>query len=221
VERLSRERRVICVDLIGEAGFSAESRPAYDSGDYAEWLSELADGLQLSRFALVGLSLGGWMALDFASRHPQRVERLCLLCPGGLIKANGSFLIKTLFYMLCGGWGKHRINVMLNGGEVPDDPGMHEAMAFMNLLFQHFKPRRGDLLIFDDERLRRLTMPVLAIFGAKDVLLPPRQSLARLEALAADVQTVLLPDTGHVVVNQAELIAAFLAGSHGPVSASA
>lgn len=76
--------RVYAVDIIGEAGNSAEFRPDLTSDAFALWLKEVLDGLGLSRTAIVGNSLGGWTALKFATAFPDMVSSLCLISPGGL-----------------------------------------------------------------------------------------------------------------------------------------
>lgn len=43
-----------------------------------------------------------------------------------------------------------------------------EALIFMNAIMTHFKPRIGSLAIYTDDELKRLTMPVLLLGGAKD-----------------------------------------------------
>ncbi len=72
-------RRAVALDLRGHG----RSDPAPD-GDYgieslAGDLAAVADALGLGRFALVGHSLGGGVALAYAGTHPDRVERLLLV----------------------------------------------------------------------------------------------------------------------------------------------
>jgi pimeloyl-ACP methyl ester carboxylesterase len=82
VAALSRENRVYAVDRIRDAGRSVhDGRPIRRPHDLAEWLDAVADGLGLQDFALCGHSYGGWQALDYTLRRPQRVSRLALLDP--------------------------------------------------------------------------------------------------------------------------------------------
>jgi len=45
--------RVYAIDMIGEAGLSAPSRPPLDSGAYTQWLDEVLDSLSLDRVSIV------------------------------------------------------------------------------------------------------------------------------------------------------------------------
>lgn len=212
VEELTKAHRVIAVDLIGEAGFSAESRPAYDSGAYEQWLDEVIDALGLKSVALIGLSLGGWMALNYAVKMPQKVDQLVLLCPGGLYPERQSFLPKAIFYALTGKWGRRQLTKLLNGGFLPNEKneGMAAAMGFTFLIGKHFKPRTSKLRIFTKDELKVLKMPVLLIFGDKDCLLNSKKSVEKLKASAKRLNYHLLKNTGHVITGQATSINDFL-----------
>jgi pimeloyl-ACP methyl ester carboxylesterase len=45
------------------AAAAVTSRPPLDSGAYAQWLDDVLDSLSLDRVSIVGISLGGWLAL--------------------------------------------------------------------------------------------------------------------------------------------------------------
>jgi len=78
VGALVPERQVIRYDLRGFGQSSISARlPFRHSND----LRELLDTLQLGRCDLMGISLGGSIALNFALDHPQRVRRLVLINP--------------------------------------------------------------------------------------------------------------------------------------------
>jgi len=53
-------------------------------GDYVFHLNEVFDALKLERFALAGHCVGGWLAAEFAVRHPERVTALVLIGATGL-----------------------------------------------------------------------------------------------------------------------------------------
>lgn len=70
--------RVVRHDKRGH-GLSDCPPAPYTIRDHADDLAGLLDELGVSRFVLVGISVGGMIALDFAARHPARV-RLLVLC---------------------------------------------------------------------------------------------------------------------------------------------
>jgi pimeloyl-ACP methyl ester carboxylesterase len=205
--------RIYAVDILGEPGFTTDNRPALASGAYAEWLDDVLAGLGLPRASFVGLSLGGWIATDYAIRRPERVERLVLLAPGGIGRFK-NILIWALPLLLLGKWGRERVLARIGGPRpAADAPAAVKAFGdFMELIFAHFIPRRERLPHLSDEGLRRLTMPVLAILGAQDAMIDSPSTRARLEANLPDVQVRWLDDAGHLLPRQTEPVLAFLQG---------
>ncbi|WP_405135962.1 alpha/beta fold hydrolase [Nocardia sp. NBC_01388] len=97
----SRDFRTYSVDLVGEPGGSAPARPKLNSDAVALWLDDVRAGLGISRTAVVGMSLGGWTALDYAVRRPDRITGLALLCPGGVGKQRYGWILKERYSPGC------------------------------------------------------------------------------------------------------------------------
>lgn len=60
-------------------GLSDWELPEFTFEDWVTDLEEVVDAANLSRFPLVGISQGAAVAIAFAARHPERVERLILV----------------------------------------------------------------------------------------------------------------------------------------------
>ena len=83
VSLLEQDFTVIAPDLLGH-GDSAKPRGDYTLGGHAGRLRDLLDLLGVRWATLVGHSLGGGVALQFAWLFPERCERLVLVSSGGL-----------------------------------------------------------------------------------------------------------------------------------------
>jgi pimeloyl-ACP methyl ester carboxylesterase len=203
----ARHLRVYAVDVIGEPGLSAPSRPPLASGAYAAWLDDVLDGLGLGRAALVGVSLGGWLALDYATRRPARVTRLALLSPSGIGRRKVGVLLAAVLLLPFGRWGRRRTLRLALGPEARRGTDS-ELAGFVQLIFRHFRPRR-EVPVFDDDTLRRLTMPVLTVVGARDAMLDGPATARRLAAVVPAATVRLLPGAGHLLPDQAGVVLNF------------
>ena len=85
VDALAQDFRVIAPDLLGH-GHSATPRGDYSLGAHASGVRDLLSALDISRATVVGHSLGGGVAMQFAYQFPERCERLVLVSSGGLGK---------------------------------------------------------------------------------------------------------------------------------------
>jgi pimeloyl-ACP methyl ester carboxylesterase len=83
VRLLAETHTVIAPDLLGH-GESAKPRGDYSLGAHASGVRDLLVGLNLERASIVGHSLGGGIAMQFAYQFPERCERLVLVSSGGL-----------------------------------------------------------------------------------------------------------------------------------------
>ncbi len=75
--------RVLRYDLYGR-GYSDRPLVKYDLDLFDKQLYELVEKLELSNINIVGLSMGGGIAVVFANRHPDLVKRIILIDPIGL-----------------------------------------------------------------------------------------------------------------------------------------
>jgi len=80
---LAANHTVLAPDLLGH-GASAKPRGDYSLGAYASGVRDLITALGYERATVVGHSLGGGIAMQFAYQFPERVERLVLISSGGL-----------------------------------------------------------------------------------------------------------------------------------------
>jgi pimeloyl-ACP methyl ester carboxylesterase len=80
--QLAQRFRVLSPDLPGHGGAPALPEPTTEA--YARWLERYLEGIWAGQVALVGLSLGGALALGYALDHPHRVTRLVLVASYGL-----------------------------------------------------------------------------------------------------------------------------------------
>jgi pimeloyl-ACP methyl ester carboxylesterase len=80
---LAANHTVLAPDLLGH-GASAKPRGDYSLGAFASGVRDLVAALGHERATVVGHSLGGGIAMQFAYQFPERVERLVLIGSGGL-----------------------------------------------------------------------------------------------------------------------------------------
>lgn len=200
------EYKVYAVDIVGEPGKSEENRLPYENDSYSDWLNEVFQQLKLDTLSLAGLSQGGWIAAKFAIKYPEKVNRLALLSPAGIVNTTGSFIFKAVLYSLLGNFGKKKINELIIGNQKVN----HQVFDFMNLMQSAVNSRMDKEYIFSDEELKKLTMPVFFIGGAHDVVRDSEKIKVRLQGLLPDFEYFIDPEKGHVLVGLADEISSFL-----------
>jgi len=182
-----------------------------DSGD-ADWIdtiedhvlhtADLLDKLGLTTFDLVGFSLGGWLAAEFAIRQPHRVRKLVLVAPAGLVVASAP--APSLFEIapqdLPAYLAHDPANALRYFPKAPDpafDTRLgREVTGFAKLIRND--PQGNPKLGY---WLHRITMPTLILWGASDRLRPTGQAEAW-KALVPHARVTLVPDTGHLVFEE-------------------
>lgn len=202
--------RIYAVDVIGEPGLSAPSRPPLASDEYACWLDDVLDAMGLATVGIVGISLGGWLALDFAVRRGDRVSDLVLIVPGGVGRQR-NVLLWAVPLSLLGKWGRQKVAERIFGrgpSEVTDS--MRRLADLFSLISREFRPRYVKLPIFTDEQLAGLSMPVMAVIAGRDVVLASASMKRRLEEHVSNLTMYYLPDARHYPGSQAERVLEFL-----------
>ncbi|OBI21775.1 hypothetical protein A5714_06955 [Mycobacterium sp. E2462] len=204
--RWSLTHRLYMIDLVGEPGLSAPSRPPLDSDAYALWLDDLLDELGVDAAGFVGVSLGGWLATDYAIRRPSRVERLALRAPGGIGRQRYGAVFAALALMPFGEPGTRlALRIALGPGCIPDP-----VIDYMLLIQRNYRPRRDTLPVFRDEDLRAITAPLSVVLGARDRMLNSHDTAARLRRLQPAASINLVAGAGHGLFDYGDDLHSFL-----------
>jgi pimeloyl-ACP methyl ester carboxylesterase len=181
----------------------AEDAPAMsDIHDYVMHYLDLFDALRLDKFHLVGFSLGGWLAANFAVEHGHRVERLVLVGPAGL---RGKERPKGDIFLL----PPEQIPSLLVSNFNVIKPYLPENPKDLDFMADRYR-EGGTLarLLWDrpydtklPRYLHRLTMPTLLLWGEEDKLLPVQNAqLWREHIPKARLET--FKGAGHLVLDE-------------------
>ena len=183
----------------GESG----DDPTIDSvEDYVLHYLSLFDRLGLQQFDLGGFSLGGWLAAEIATRVPQRLRRLVLVAPAGLVveKARAPELSEITPPELPSYLAHNPAAALRYFPSGPDDAFNarlgREIGAYAQLVRNN--PQGNPKLA---RWLRRIAVPTLLLWGAADRMRPAAQAEAWLAGLP-QARLQLVPDTGHLVLEE-------------------
>ncbi len=146
IEYFSKQYRVIALDTRGH-GLSPRGEKPFTISQFADDLYDFMKELGIARANLLGFSDGGNIALIFALRHPEMVDRLIL---------NGANLFNDGCKKAVNKWIENEYDLALEAG----DKATAELMALMI-----FEPN------LKAEQLKVLKMPVLVIAGTNDMIL--------------------------------------------------
>jgi pimeloyl-ACP methyl ester carboxylesterase len=78
IPELSKKNRVIAIDLLGH-GKTACLGYVHSMELFADSISAVLNHLRIRKFILIGHSLGGYIALAFAEKQPEKIKGLCLM----------------------------------------------------------------------------------------------------------------------------------------------
>ena len=213
----ARDHRVVTLDLPG-FGHSPMPRERITIAGYARLLERLLDKLDLAAAAVVGNSMGGFIASELAISSPQRVERLVLVSAAGISthaprgSASAVPVLRRLerIMMASGAWAASRSDTVARRARLRDvalnvivhDPTRLSAALAAEQVRGAGKPGfiQGLEAVLDYDisaRLPEIACPTLIVWGDRDRLINVRDADAFAQ-LIPNSRKVILPDTGHV-----------------------
>jgi len=180
--------RVVVPDLLGY-GYSDRPNVPYAKAFYIAQLNQLLDALEIKApVHIVGASMGGAIVTGVTASAPSRIKSVTLVAPSGNGPTNA--VSRWLLTPIIGDWAFHVLGPTLNGRMLTkayehtrDREGMaawmHEQTRFrgyaegiLNTLRNYDTNWQPD----DYEALGRTGLPVLAVWGTADAIVPYAQS---------------------------------------------
>jgi pimeloyl-ACP methyl ester carboxylesterase len=197
IAALSREHRVYAVDVIGDAGKSVADRVMEERADYAEWLWEVFDGLGVDGAHLMGHSYGGWLTLNMALAHPDRLNKIVLLAPAASIRP---FSLLAQFGLRLAEFNirppaRSVLKTSASKGAVFEETFVHQ----MEMVSKHCVPSTMFPTVYTDEDLKRIDLPVLLLIGADEKIYRPKKAIARAQRLMPNLTAEIIPDASHLL----------------------
>jgi len=178
VAALAGDGPVYGIDMPGDPNPSDLRAPLTPPVSCAAWLEELLGKLSDRPAHLVGLSWGGWVAMNQAIRAPGRVASVTLLDPAGLTGLDARF------------WWWLTVSGVASLTPMPlrrrlarwlDSPVMldQELMTLMWAGSRGYRMEPKFPAVLTDDELRAIDAPTLLITGARSALVTPAEARAR------------------------------------------
>lgn len=193
IPELAKSYTVIAPDLLGH-GRSAKPRADYSVAAYANAMRDLLSVLDIETATVVGHSLGGGVAMQFAYQYPDRCERLVLVSSGGVSREVNPMLrlaatplghpmlslLRVPFAHFIGKLVGDALKALhtdlgqdaddwLRVFESVSDPTARNAFVFTIRAVVDF---RGQVITMLDRCYLARGMPTLVIWGTRDAVIP-------------------------------------------------
>lgn len=209
---LARDFRVISYQLRGEDDCFALRR-RFGLKDLVNDLAEFLEWHYLEQPAVLGVSFGGVLALEFAVRFPHRLRKLAVQGAGarferGLLQQVAGTVLSRYPLPADNAFVNQFFNLLF-GSKQKQDPLFHFVTRQCWHTDQSIMAHRFHLVekFTLDGRMNRIRVPTLLMAGDRDLLVSPK-SLTDLGDGIADSRTVRLEGSGHLAfVTQPERVA--------------
>jgi pimeloyl-ACP methyl ester carboxylesterase len=214
VADLSRDHRVITLDLPGHGLTGPDPRARYSSMGMASVVDAFVSALGVDRFTLMGNSMGGGVAWRYTILHPDKVERLVLVDAAGLPREEpppfGFRMFRSPVLGRLVRWISPHPLIAKSVRDTRADPRTvtDEQIALYEDILLRAGNREATRQRFgiDDAdglvaRLGEIHVPTLILWGAGDPWILPKYA-ERFHAAIPGSRLVMLPGLGHLPMEE-------------------
>ncbi len=217
IEKLARNYTVIAPDLLGH-GLSDKPRADYSVGGYANGMRDLITLLNIDKVTVVGHSLGGGVAMQFAYQFPERTERMILVAPGGLgrevtpaIRAVTLPFFQAAMGVVTLPGVRHLTTGAMRTAAKIDTPVLHDLDEVADIVDNIRDPRarralvhvvrgcvdyRGQIITMVDRAYLTEQMPMCVIWGSEDQVIPMKHA-ETVRRIAQTATVKIVEGAGH------------------------
>lgn len=178
---------ILAIDLPGHGASPAAAEP-FSMGELADAVARVVALAGVQRFYYAGVSLGGQLGLELALRHPNRVIAVSIICSSAKVGQTEAWLERAatvraqgtpvLVGPSAGRWyapgfierEPELVGAMLM--ELSDTDDESYALCCEALAYSDLRPR-----------LSEIAVPVLALWGERDTVIPPEDARAVAETV--------------------------------------
>ncbi|MCV4232755.1 alpha/beta hydrolase [Virgibacillus sp. LDC1] len=197
---LMKERPVYTLDLLGEPGMSCQTQPIRNAEDQASWLSEALSKVDVETVHLIGVSIGGWTAMNLARHAPSKVATISLLDPvlvfaplslkmmAASIPASVPIVPKFI---------REKMLSYISGGAKADDSEPIARLIESGMANYKISLPTPDLMSAED--LKNIHIPVLALMAEKSTMHNSQRAVQKGKTHVPNIQIENWPGASHAM----------------------
>lgn len=199
---LAEKHRAVALDLSGHGGSTKTLDFTLDAAGFAADVDHVLAALGIDRVHLVGHSMGGAIALEFAAAQPDRVASLTLIAPAGLGTEINAAFIDGFVKMERRRDAQEVLRLLVHDPDLVSRAMVEDVLRYKRLdgvatalqsLAEAWFPGGAQRQLLAD-RLAAVTAPAQIIWGRDDRIVPAAHG----EALAGKLPVHILDNTGHL-----------------------
>lgn len=185
--------KLYLVDARGHGGTRWDTRDGFNRDMLVADLLAFVDALELSTFHLVGFSMGAMTALTFATRHPERL-RTALICGIDVAREPRASVARRLM-------DPERIEREEPewAAQLERRHGPVQGEGAWRQLMRSIADDVASARLLTADELRQIRLPVLLVYGDRDVFVPADHAVA-IHRQLPDSRLLIAPNSPHQVM---------------------
>ena len=197
ISKLVASYRVYAPDLIGQTGRSVEYRPDIKGNSYGMWLADVLDGLSIDQVDIIGVSYGAFVSLKLAAHAPERISKLILVVPGGLVDSSPLVAISKVAWpmMKYNLWPTRKNLDHLLNNIFTDPEGWH---TYQSDIFKYVNMDMRKPPLVKKSTMQLFKAPVFVLGADNDIFFPGDEVIEKAKSVFPNFVTgTLLPNCKH------------------------
>jgi pimeloyl-ACP methyl ester carboxylesterase len=210
---LSKDFRVIQYDLPGHGLTGPDASGDYTDARGIAVLLDLLHHLGIQKFSLIGHSIGGRLAWNFAAAHPERIEKLVLVAPDGFASPGFEYgkppeiglSLQAMRYVLPKTLLRMSLEPAYANASVITEQRLtryHELMLAPGVRPALIARLEQSTLRDPNPTLANIKVPTLLLWGDQDAMIPVANAVDYLRALP-NARLVRMNGVGHLPQEEA------------------
>ena len=200
LEGLMKERPIYAIDLLGEPGMSIQTVAIDNRQVQAEWLNQVFEALNLDRAHIVGVSIGGWTAMNLARYYPTRIASISLLDP---VFVFAPISLKMIALSIPASVPviprviREKMLSYISGGAKAD--GSEPIAKLIESAMRNYKlklPAPDQIRVED---LKKIDLPILAVMAENSTMHNSKKAVKNGKKYAKDIDIESWPNASHAI----------------------